>query len=249
MITSKENKIVKEILSLKQKKNRDEIKKFIVEGPKFIHGLNVDKLIVSQSYAEQNEIAEAIVFSDSLFDFVSDVENPQGIMAICFQNNFSLSDLKIKTGDLYLLIDKVNDPGNLGSIIRTCKACAVDAVVLSCDSVDLYNPKVLRASAGNFANLKIIRAELSDAIHTLREHGVKIYATHLNSHMPHYKVDYKMKSSAIIIGNEANGVSENIIALADETIKIPMEMCVESLNISVACGIVLYEAYLQKLGR
>lgn len=259
MIESAQNKIVKKIVSLNQRKEREKQKLFIAEGNKFVSEIpkdwEIDLFAVSQSFALENDIsfyqnrANTFVVSDTVFRSISDTQTPQGILAVCFQKKYDIDTFleKNKKNGFYILAERLNDPGNLGTIIRTADAGGVQAIFLSEKSVDVYNPKVLRATMGSIFHLPIFQnIDLKNIIEKLHKHQVNILAAHLKGKNYPYTFDLK-QSCAFLIGNEANGLSENTANLCDIYVKLPMIGKAESLNASIAAGILIYEAVRQRL--
>ena len=166
---------------------------------------------------------------------MSSMESPSNVLAVCEKSNS-----KEIIGNKILLLDNIQDPGNLGTIIRSGVAFGVTTIILSPDTVDLYNPKVIRASEGMFCHINIITMDLEDAINFIKEKGIKVYGTNVNDGIDVKSITDK-SSYALIMGNEGNGVKSNIQELCDENLYIPMQEACESLNVGVACSILLYE--------
>ncbi len=261
IITSKDNEFVKHVKKLKEKKYREEYNEFIIEGIKIIEeaieeNAKIKSIIICEDCKNQSafpnelmyEVAKmnCIYVSEKIFLSLSDVSNPQGIMAIIEKDK--KEDNKIDFSPKYfLLLDNIQDPGNMGTIIRTCDSLNMKQLIISKGSSDVYNPKVVRATMGAIFRVKIV--ETDDLVKTIKEmkkHKIKVYATDLKAEKSIYCVDYK--KSAIVIGNEANGVSKEILSEADERIKIPMLGKTESLNAGVATSIILYEMHRNELG-
>ena len=170
--------------------------------------------------------------------------NPQGIMAVIEKEN-KLKEINFND-DLFLILDDIQDPGNMGTILRTADSLNLKQIVISKGSTDVYSPKVVRSTMGAIFRMNII--ESSDLIKTVKElkkHKIKVVTTSLQTEKSMYDISYD--KSAIVIGNEANGVRKEIQELSDEKIKIPMLGNTESLNASVATAVVLYEAMRNKL--
>lgn len=259
MIESTQNKIVKKIISLKQRKEREKQKLFIAEGSKFVSEIpkdwEINLFAVSQSFALENDIsfyqnrANTFVVSDIVFRSISDTQTPQGILAVCFQKKYDIDIFleKNKKKGFYVLAEKLNDPGNLGTIIRTADAGGVQAIFLSKESVDVYNPKVLRATMGSIFHLPIFQnIDLKSIIEKLHKYHVTVLAAHLKGKEYPYVLNLK-QPCAFLVGNEANGLSENAANLCDIYVKLPMIGQAESLNASVAAGILIYETVRQRL--
>ncbi|PNT93528.1 23S rRNA (guanosine(2251)-2'-O)-methyltransferase RlmB [Clostridium thermosuccinogenes] len=262
IITSSQNPVVKEVKSLKIRKHRDEKGLFFIEGTRFVEEAlkekaGICKIVITDAFHSNpangellNRIKsagyETYILSDRLFREISDTENPQGILAVIRRKTYSLED--ILSGSSFLLIlDSLQDPGNLGTIIRTADAAGVDGVILSKGSVDLYNPKVLRSTMGSVFHVPALYADdLTKAIGIVKSAGFKVYAAHLKGKTSYFNVDLK-KNIAVIIGNEANGIREEVAEQADMLVKIPMSGKAESLNASVAAGLLMYEVVRSRL--
>ncbi len=257
-ITSKDNSLIKYIKKLKEKKYRDQFGEFVVEGIK----------LVKEAMQEKAEIKHIIVCEDcdsgileshfkyemAKFDFIyvphnifksiSDVENPQGVLAVISKenkdNNIDLNQ------DIILALDDIQDPGNLGTILRTVDSVGLNQILISKGTTDVYNPKVVRSTMGAIFRVNVIECEdLKQTLKSLQNENFKIICTSLNAKKNIYQVEYNKK--VIVIGNEANGVSKDILNLADEKVIIPMLGKTESLNASVATGVILYEYVRQKI--
>lgn len=258
IIESKNNKTVKEMKSLCDKKYRDELGLFIADGLRFVNEIPnndiIDKIIISESFAKKSDItaysreANTLIISDKLFSEISETKNPQGIMAVCKKIQYNINDI-IKKGGFYLLAEEINDPGNLGTIIRTAHAAGINGIFLSKGSVDVYNSKVLRSTMGSIFKIPVVQnVSLDETAKILHKSNIKLYAAHLKGKKNHYQADYT-KGCAFLLGNEARGLSEHAASLCDELIKIPMPGGAESLNASVAAAVLMYEAVRQKMLR
>lgn len=257
-ITSKENEFIKHIKKLKDKKYRDMSREYVIEGIKLVAEAIQEKAPIKQIIlcddCEKNdtipkdlmyEIAkyECIYVTEKIFKYVSEVQTPQGILAIIERNK---KDTQIDyTQDIIVALDEIQDPGNLGTILRTVDSIGLTQILVSKGTADVYNPKVVRSTMGAIFRVKIIECEdLKQELKDIKKHKFKIVASSLQTQNTIYDIHYNKK--VIIIGNEANGVSEEIQKLADEKIKIPMLGKTESLNASVATGIILYEYVRQR---
>ena len=259
IITSKDNEIIKNIRKLKEKKYRDLSNSYIIEGIKLIKEAIVESKQIKQIIVcEENinnggidqkllyEIAkyECIYVTKKIFSLISDVQNPQGIMAVIEKQN-SEDNIDYKE-DVIVVLDGIQDPGNLGTILRTIDSVGLKQVIVSKETADAYNPKVVRSTMGAIFRVNIIESDnLIETLKNLRKHKYKVMATSLETNSNIYNVDYNKK--VIVIGNEANGVSKDILDFADEKIKIPMLGRTESLNASVATSIILYEYVRRKI--
>jgi TrmH family RNA methyltransferase len=187
---------------------------------------------------------ECIYVSKKVFDLISDVQTPQGMLAVIEKEN---SEDKIDyTEDVIVVLDGIQDPGNLGTILRTIDSVGLKQVIVSKETADSYNPKVVRSTMGAIFRVNIIESEnLIDTLKNMKKHKYKVMATSLETENSIYDIDYTKK--VLVIGNEANGVSQDILDYADEKIKIPMLGKTESLNASVATAVILYEYVRNKI--
>lgn len=234
VITSKDNEIIKNIKKLKEKKYRDQENKFLVEGIKMIQEAiyekaKIDKIVVCEDCIndgtlEQNllyEIAKynCIYVSEKVFQTMTDVTNPQGILAVINKGN---SEETISYNeDIIVVLDGIQDPGNLGTILRTIDSANLKQIILSEQTADPYNPKVVRSTMGAIYRINMIRSKnIIETLKNIKKHKYDIVVTSLQTDKTIYDIDYKKK--VIIIGNEANGVSKEVLELADEKVKIPM---------------------------
>lgn len=259
VITSKENETVKTIKKLKDKKYRDETGLYIIEGIKMLEEAieekaRIRKIIICEECLKAGDLEQKVLYeiakynciyvNSKVFNSLTDVVAPQGIMAVIEKPN---KDIKIKYDqDIILALDGIQDPGNLGTILRTADSVNLKQTIVTKNTADSYNPKVVRSTMGAILRIKII--ETDDLAKTLKEakkNKFKIVATSLDTNNSIYDIDYNKK--VIVIGNEANGVSKEIQELADNKVKIPMLGKTESLNASVATGIMLYEYVRQKI--
>ena len=237
VITSLDNKKVKEVVKLQSKKYRDSTNTFVVETEHLVEeafkaGIVKDVFLVENEFVDSDDI---YFVTPEIMKKMSSMESPSNVLAVCKKSNS-----KEIIGNKILLLDNIQDPGNLGTIIRSSVAFNVDTIILSPDTVDLYNPKVIRASEGMFCHINIITMDLEDAINFIKEKGIKVYGTNVNNGIDVKSITDK-SSYALIMGNEGNGVKSNIQELCDENLYIPMKEACESLNVGVACSILLYE--------
>ena len=256
-IESRDNKWVKRLNGLKIKKNRDKEGVFVAEGLRFISEVPVDwkteAYVVSETFADENDLsvyeekAEVLCMPDVLFAAVCDTENPQGILAVCKKLEWDEATVFSKEKPFLILAEELNDPGNLGTVIRTADACGADGVFLSKGSVDLYNPKVLRSTMGSMFHVPVFQnVDLEQISGKLKESNIPLYAAHLKGDTYPYGLDLA-DSCAFIIGNEARGLSDAAADLCDRWVKIPMPGQAESLNASIAAGVLMYEVVRQRL--
>ena len=254
MITSTSNVQIKEINALlKRSKERKEKKAFVIEGRKMFEEICQDKSRVVKAYFSESYIKEQYaekelpevpygVVADSIFDSMAETVTPQGVLAIVKMPEYSLEDMLEQAGTLVLL-ENLRDPGNLGTIIRTAEAAGVSGVILSKESVDIYNPKVIRSTMGAVYRVPFLYAEdFIELLQKLRQQEVRLLAAHLKGQKTFDKADYSGKVG-ILIGNEANGLSDEASEMANEKVLIPMAGSVESLNAAIAAALLMYEAF------
>lgn len=256
MITSSNNPTIKNLIQLQKKsKTRKEQACFIVEGIKLFSEIPRERLLktyVSEEFLREESHTQLIhdvnydIVSDKIFKEISDTKTPQGILALVKQSNYSLEEILEQDKLTHLLVlEDIQDPGNLGTMIRSGEGAGVTGFVMSKGTVDIYNPKVIRSTMGSIYRMPFVYVEdLKEAIVTIKE-TCKVFGTHLSGEKMYDKGDYT-KDIALLVGNEANGLSEMTAKLADELIKIPMEGQVESLNAAVASSILMYEVYRQR---
>ena len=267
IISSKENELVKHIKKLKDKKYRDLYNEFLVEGIKLVQeavyeNARIRKIIVCEDCERTESIPQdlkyeiakndCIYVTRNIFKSISEVQEPQGILAIVekadIKNASTVNDISNIDFDQEVIValDNVQDPGNLGTILRTVDSCGLNQVIVSRGTVDCYNPKVIRSTMGAIFRVKIIITDnLKEILQEIKKHKFKIVVSSLQAKQKIYDINYNKK--VIVIGNEANGVERDIQNIADEKIKIPMIGKTESLNASVATGVILYEYVRQKL--
>lgn len=260
IISTEQNPQIKSFRALQQKKYREEKGKFIVEGVRFLEeALDNDcleKVFISEAVGENQRIGTfletclansipTIKVTEKVFKTMTETVNSQGILGVGKQPNWNTEDL-FQGGALILLVDGVQDPGNLGTIIRTCQGAGVSGLIVTKGTVDIYNPKVLRSTMGAIFKLPIIKwDDNSDLLQLILMKGFQFIAADLDTDINYYDVNLK-EPTVIMVGNEANGPSPEILQRADIKAKLPMPGGQESLNVAVATGILLFEALRQR---
>ena len=273
MITSTSNAKVKRLVNLKKKKKlRDEEGVFLVEGIRMFREVPKDRLVevyASEEFwnRERKAVEQVLagtkvqpeILADFVFEYVSDTKTPQGILCLVRQKQYSITEIvKEKDGELPLLLvlDQIQDPGNLGTIVRTAEGAGVTGIVMSQDCVDMYNPKVVRSTMGAAYRVPFCYVDdLAEEVKQMKEAGICTYAAHLEGKNSYDEEDYR-KASAFLIGNEANGLTkassegnglrDEVAEQAQVYIRIPMKGQVESLNAAVATAILTFEAARQR---
>lgn len=256
MITSNSNTQVKRLLQLQKKsKARNEEKVFLVEGLRMFSEVpaeRVQKVYISESLYNKKkhelnlERFSVEILSDSVFQYVSDTKTPQGILCIVEQKKYDIEKLLNIENPHFMVLDNLQDPGNLGTIVRTAEGAGVDAVFLSKESVDIYNPKTIRSTMGSIYRMPVIYVDdLLELLNIFKQRGIKSYAAHLEGKKSYDKEDYQ-SGTAILIGNEGNGLRDEVAENADVWVQIPMQGKVESLNAAIAASILMFEVYRQR---
>lgn len=254
-IQSKDNRTIKRAMSLKQRKQRQKLGEYLVEGLRLVCDIAKNGvlrvLLVKESKCDAADIQALIelavtkgistyIVQDPLFAKLEDTQHSQGIIGIAEKPMHMLSHMEFTDG-LYIAIDGVQDPGNLGTIIRTAVASGVRAVFLLKGTVDVYNEKCVRSTMSALHHIPIFEdVGISEFYDVVKENDITTYVTTLDNAMPYDEVQYSYKSM-IIVGNEGNGVSSDILQLADQGITIPMYGNIESLNVSVAAALCMYK--------
>ncbi len=246
-ITSTENKIYKQTKKLLNRSERNKLKLFVAEGQRIVEdAVNTgvaEYIFVSPNYNGIFFDLPTYRVSDKMFSALSDTETTQGIIAVCKMQEHSMGEINC---DTLLVCDGVSDPGNLGTLIRTAECSDVGGIVLLKGTVDPYSPKVVRSTMGSIFRMPLYFAQADD----LKKHLSKysLVATVLDGSKDLYDIEFPAKT-AIVVGNEAHGVSDDVVNMADIRTLIPMCGNSESLNASVAGSVVMYEIFRQKRNR
>ena len=256
VITSKDNSIIKEIKKLKDRKVRSAKGEFIVEGFRFVEealksDYEVKTLIIEESVESKLssynidkylDSINTIYVTKSIMKLLASTETPQGVLAVVKNKDIEGVD----EDGFYIFCDKVQDPGNLGTIIRTAHASGALGVILRKGTVDLYNDKTLRSTMGSIFNVPVVYDNDDlDTILSLKNNGFKVISSSLDTDYNFYDIDLTGKC-IIVVGNEGNGISSEIFAISDEKFKIPMPGGAESLNVGIATSVIAFEAVRQR---
>lgn len=259
MISSTANRQVKFVRSLAQKTRvRRETGLFLAEGVRIcteIPKARIDTLYLSESFSRSalagpltEGIGQTVIVTDEVFRYMSDTKNPQGILALVKQQNAVLEDIwqEGRQKALLLILDTLQDPGNLGTIIRAGEGAGITGVIMNETTADIYNPKVIRSTMGSVFRVPFVYVEdLPAALTWLRKRGVCLYAAGPAGGNNYEQGDYT-NHSGFLIGNEAAGLSDQVSEMADQFIRIPMCGNVESLNAAVAASVLMFEAARQR---
>lgn len=255
-ISSKDNEKVKYTKSLLKSKNRQKESKYIIEGYRILTlaiecNAELDYVFINETFEDREENRKILnilyernirVFktTNKIFNELIDTENTQGILGIV-KFKYKKIENNIKSNDKFVLIlDRIQDPGNMGTIIRTADAAGVDTIIVLKGCVDVYNPKVIRSTMGSIFDMNIVHCTQEECIDTLKSNGFKIVSSYLNTNNYYNEINYYNKT-ALVIGNEANGVSSDLIEASDTLVKIPIYGKAESLNAAISSAILMYE--------
>ena len=263
MITSTANAQVKELIRLmKKSRAREDAGVFIVEGPRMAGELTddpawqerIERVYLSESYAAKHKgeqdglrrTSRVEILADNVFDHVSDTKTPQGILAVVKRKEYDLEDILggQQGNSLVIVLDNLQDPGNLGTIFRTAEAAGATGILLSRDCVDIYNPKVIRSTMGAVFRLPVWNCSLEELRERLAAAGLPLVGAALRQDT----VDLHgadLRRGAVLIGSEGRGLSREALAACDATVRIPMEARCESLNAAAAAAVLRWEGYRQ----
>lgn len=258
-IQSKDNKTIKRMVALSNRKYRQKYDEYVLEGIRSIRDVAktgaIKVIVIRESKMRENTVQELLSVSDiqsvpiyivqnPLFDKLENSVHGQGVMAIANKPKYFIDDLQITDG-LYVALDGVQDPGNLGTIIRTAVAAGVKAIFLLKGTVDPFNDKTVRSTMSALHKIPLYEdVSLSEFYDVIREQRITTYVTSLENSVPYQDIRYASRS-LLIFGNEGNGVSKEILALSDRRISIPMYGDIESLNVSIAAALCMYKVQEQ----
>lgn len=267
MITSTSNQRVKQIVQWQTKaKQRRQDGVFLAEGlkmyeeapPELIREVYLTQSLLQHlesskgAYDKAHTIEEKLsrtgyeTVTEEVFGRMSDTRTPQGILTVLSRPSCGLEQLLQGDKPLLVLLEDIQDPGNLGTILRTGEGAGITGVIMSSQTVDIYNPKTIRATMGSVYRVPFLYVEdMAAAIGALREKGIHVYAAHLQGQTYYDSFDFR-EGTAFLIGNEGNGLRQETARLADSYLKIPMEGQVESLNAAIAASLLVYEAHRQR---
>lgn len=254
MITSSENQIYKNIAKLKLKKNRDKVGMYLIEGPNLIeealdNGGDLQYILHSEKYEIDKTGSTVLSIEHDLFCKLSDTDNPQGVLAIVKKKVYSEEEFfqpRESGASNIIVLDRLQDPGNIGTIIRTADAAGYMGAILLKGTGDIYSPKVVRAATGSLFRLPVLLVDTpKQVLDILKKYNKNIVCTSLHCNKFYYESMMK-ENIALIIGNEGNGVNEEFVINSDIQVKIPMDGKIESLNAAVSAGILMYESVRQR---
>ncbi|MDD5021513.1 MAG: RNA methyltransferase [Endomicrobiaceae bacterium] len=242
-IESADNKIIKQIISLSDKKTRDELKLFVVEGKKQVCEIPKDWKIEYVVLTDKNikiDCAKNYYITEKIFKKISDTTTPQGVLAVVQKQTYSIDNVLSAQKGVFIIIDTLQDPGNLGTIIRTAHAYNINGIFISKNSIDAFSSKVVRSTMGSIFKVPVFQeCDMDLLINKFKENKIKTYALELRADK--FVSDIKFENKvAIVVGNESKGISDTVLKNVD-SIKIKMFTEIDSLNASVACSIAVYE--------
>ena len=258
MITSSSNQQIKNIVLLNKKaKARRQQRLFVAEGIRLFR--ETPRELIARVYVSESFLLDPAhgrlldgmhweTLSDDVFSRVSDTRTPQGILCLVKMPDHDAASLlqNADAGGIWLVLENLQDPGNLGTMFRTGEGAGIAGVIMDRNTADIYNPKTIRSTMGSVFRVPFaITDSLADAIRILRERGNRIFAAHLAGSVCYDEPDYT-GGTAFLIGNEGNGLTGETATLADQNIRIPMAGRLESLNAAMAAGILMYEASRQR---
>ncbi|MDU3336698.1 RNA methyltransferase [Paraclostridium bifermentans] len=255
-ISSKDNEKVKLTKSLLKSKNRLKESKFLIEGFRILTqaidcNADLQYVFINENFETKEEHVELLKVLESknikvykttnkIFNEFIDTESTQGIVGVVGIQKNNIQDILDENCRFVLILDRIQDPGNMGTIIRTADAAGVDAIINLKGCVDIYNSKVTRSTMGSIFDMKIINMTQDEALKELKDRKFDIVSSYLNTNNFYDGVEYNYKT-ALVIGNEANGVNDELIEKSDILVKIPIYGKAESLNAAISSAILMYE--------
>ncbi len=259
-ITSLQNPRIKQVIQLQKASERKVQHLFVIEGQREIFlALQAGYTLTTLFFCDELKIdrnakypldiesikTELIYISKEVFEKIAYRENTTGLVAVAETKTQTLQDLQLPENPLVIVLENIEKPGNIGAILRTADAANIDAVLLCNNQTDLYNPNTIRSSVGCLFTNQIVACSNEDALAFLKEKSISVYTTYLEATQPYHQTNFT-KSSAIVMGSEAGGVSSFWVDHANATIKIPMNGKIDSINVSTAAAIVIFEAKRQR---
>ncbi len=257
-VTSLTNPIIKDIKALSQKKERDETRSFLAEGLKLVIdalelGWTIRTLVYAKAAKGKPQVEQVALktvatgglvleVSEKVLSAITRRDNPQMVVGVFEQRYTHLRDVTPALGETYVALDRVRDPGNLGTIIRTADAAGASGVILIGETTDPFSLETVRATMGSVFAMPVIRAGVADFIKWQKAAGVQVVATHLAGAVDYRTIDYRRKPVVILMGNEQAGLPDELAKEATALARIPQQGRADSLNLAIATGIMLFEA-------
>jgi TrmH family RNA methyltransferase len=256
-VTSLSNPIIKDIKALSNKKDRDETKSFMAEGLKLVIdalelGFEIKTLVYAKNVKDKPQVVQVatktvargglvLEVSEKVLSSITRRDNPQMVVGIFTQRWTNLKEIRPKAGETYVALDRVRDPGNLGTIIRTADAAGASGVILVGESTDPFSMETVRATMGSVFAVPLVKASVADFLAWKKGAGVSVVATHLAGAVDYRTIDYRKKPVVLLMGNEQSGLPEELAREADALARIPQAGRADSLNLAIATGIMLFE--------
>lgn len=246
-IESLKNVKIKTVKKLHTRKGREKLGSFFIEGEHLVEEALKSNVIINEIFVEESfqipsswqlDSVSVYMVEEKIMKAISETETPQGVGAVC--KVLGTEPLSFEQPGKYLLIDGIQDPGNLGTIIRTSDSVGLTGVILGNGTVDMYNSKVIRSTQGSLFHLPVVKADLSETVEKLKKQNIPVFGTTLNATAKAYKMVPAQDSFALIVGNEGSGISTELLTRTTENLYIPIYGQAESLNVSIAAGILLY---------
>jgi TrmH family RNA methyltransferase len=257
VITSLQNPKIKHLIALEKPRERKKEGLFVVEGRKEITlalrgGYNIRTLFYCEDLINPDDLQALapdpkvpLPVSREVYDRIAVRENSGGVIAVAQQKDHSLSGVRLSPNPLVLVLESVEKPGNLGAVLRTADAGGIDAVIICDPRTDFYNPNVIRSSVGCVFTTQTASASSAQTLQWLRDNNIRVYSTYLRASRPYHTVDYTLPT-AIVMGTEATGLSDTWVTSDQNPIIIPMRGQIDSMNVSTAAAVVLFEALRQR---
>jgi len=257
-VTSLTNPIIKDIKALSQKKERDETRSFLAEGLKLVIdalelGWTIKTLVYAKAAKGKPQVEQVALktvatgglvleVSEKVLSAITRRDNPQMVVGVFEQRYTSLRDVTPALGETYVALDRVRDPGNLGTIIRTADAVGASGVILIGETTDPFSLETVRATMGSVFAMSVMRASVAEFIKWQKATGVQVVATHLAGAVDYRTIDYRKKPVVVLMGNEQAGLPDELAKEATALARIPQQGRADSLNLAIATGIMLFEA-------
>lgn len=257
LISSTQNPKIKSLLALEKPRERRKQQLFIIEGRKEVGmameaGYKIGNVFFCEDLVSLNELKPLGLpekfharVTKEVFDKIAVRENSGGVIAVAEMKTHSLNDIKLSRNPLLLILEGVEKPGNLGAILRTADAAGADAVIICDPQTDFYNPNVIRSSIGCIFTKQVAAATSEETIEWLKKNNVSVFCTYLEASKPYHTIDFT-KPSAIVMGTESTGLTEIWTKNSDANIIIPMQGTIDSMNVSTAAAVVVFEAKRQR---
>ncbi len=232
---------VRELLDRSRARKKEDA--FVVEGIRMFREIPENRLMetfISEKFHEENPSIRGSVVKNEVFQKLSDTRTPQGVLAVVRQRHYTLPDILQGENGLWLILEGIQDPGNLGTMIRTGEGAGISGIIMDRNTADFYSPKTVRSTMGAVFRVPFFYTEnLAGTVREIKKTGITTYAAHLDGKKMYHEIDYADRT-AFLIGNEGNGLSDELTSLADIKLRIPMQGKVESLNAAISAALLMY---------